>query len=87
MATETLKGIGLFSLDILHLISIGKKESISEIEQHFDNGMLWNISIKNTQPILWLNLMTIHMIIKPSINILVTTRATLAVTNPGNMEL
>ena len=38
MATETLKGIGLFSLDILHLISIGKKESISEIEQHFDNG-------------------------------------------------
>lgn len=38
MATETLKGIGIFSLDILHLISIGKKESISEIEQHFDNG-------------------------------------------------
>lgn len=32
-----LKGIGLFSLELLHLISIGKKESIDSVEEHFRN--------------------------------------------------
>lgn len=35
IAKNTLTGLGLFSLNIIHLISAGKKESIKEIEQHF----------------------------------------------------
>lgn len=40
MNTKTLKGIGLFQLQILHLISIGKKESIKTIEEHMEKGDL-----------------------------------------------
>lgn len=32
-----LTGIGLFSLEILHLISVGEKETITDIETHLDN--------------------------------------------------
>ena len=35
IAENTLAGLGLFSLEIIHLISLGKKEKINEIEQHF----------------------------------------------------
>ena len=38
---KTLKGIGLFQLEVLHLISIGKKESIETIEKHIDDGNLF----------------------------------------------
>lgn len=38
IAENTLTGLGLFSLEIIHLISIGKKEKIVDIEQHFSNG-------------------------------------------------
>ncbi len=30
-----LLGIGFFSLEIIHLISLGKKETLTEIEKHF----------------------------------------------------
>lgn len=33
-------GIGLFSLEIIHLISLGYKETIGNIETHFDNSDL-----------------------------------------------
>lgn len=33
-----LRGIGLFQLEILHLISIGKVETVEEIEKHFSNA-------------------------------------------------
>lgn len=36
IAENTLTGLGLFSLEILHLVSIGKSESIGEIEKHFE---------------------------------------------------
>ena len=36
MANNNLKGIGLFSLEIIHLISLGIKEKIEEIENHFE---------------------------------------------------
>ena len=35
MDNNSLKGIGLLQLSILHLISIGKTETITEIEKHF----------------------------------------------------
>ena len=35
-----LKGIGLFQMQILHLISIGKTEKMETIEQHMFNGDL-----------------------------------------------
>ena len=38
IAEGTLTGIGFFSLEVLHLISIGKKEKISEVEEHFSNN-------------------------------------------------
>lgn len=38
IAKGTLTGMGLFSLEILHVISMGKKELISEIEKHFEEG-------------------------------------------------
>lgn len=37
---KTLKVIGLFQLEILHLVSIGKKESIETIEKCMDEGNL-----------------------------------------------
>ena len=37
---KSLKGIGLFQLEVLHLISIGKKETIEDIEKSLDNGNL-----------------------------------------------
>ncbi len=37
---KTLKGIGLFHLEVLHLISIGKQESIEAIEKAIDDGNL-----------------------------------------------
>lgn len=37
---KSLKGIGFFQLEVLHLISIGKKESIETIEKHIDEGNL-----------------------------------------------
>ncbi|MBR3610169.1 MAG: hypothetical protein IKL57_01705 [Oscillospiraceae bacterium] len=33
---KSLRGIGLLSLEIMHLISIGKKETFDEIEKHFE---------------------------------------------------
>lgn len=38
--SKSLKGIGLFQLEVLHLISIGKKESIETIEKYIDEGNL-----------------------------------------------
>lgn len=35
-----LTGIGLFSLEILHLISVGKKETLKDIESHLDTADL-----------------------------------------------
>lgn len=41
MPTErSLKGIGLFQMNVAHLISIGKKESIENVENHMDSGDL-----------------------------------------------
>lgn len=40
MDNNSLKGIGLFQLSVIHLISIGKKESIKEIEEHFASSDL-----------------------------------------------
>ena len=37
---KTLKGIGLFQLEVLHLISIGKRESFETIEKAIENGNL-----------------------------------------------
>ena len=37
---KSLKGIGLFQLEVLHLISIGKAETIEDIEKNLDNGTL-----------------------------------------------
>ena len=37
---KSLKGIGLFQLEVLHLISIWKKENIEDIEKHIDDGSL-----------------------------------------------
>ncbi len=36
----TLTGLGLFSMEILHLISAGKKEEISIIEKQFEQSNL-----------------------------------------------
>ncbi len=33
---KSLKGLGLFSLELLHLVSIGKKETFGEVEKHFE---------------------------------------------------
>ncbi len=38
--SKSLKGIGLLQLEILHLISLGKKERIEIIEEHIDEGNL-----------------------------------------------
>ena len=37
---KSLQDIGLFQLEVLHLISIGKKETIEDIEKSLDNGNL-----------------------------------------------
>lgn len=37
---RSLKGIGLFQMNVAHLISIGKKENIESIEDHMDSGNL-----------------------------------------------
>lgn len=48
MNTEkSLKGLGIFSLHIINLISIGKSEDITTIEQHFfDNDIVEYLSQK-----------------------------------------
>lgn len=38
--SKSLKGIGLLQLEILHLISLGKKESVEIIEEHIHKGDL-----------------------------------------------
>ena len=38
MTSKSLKGIGLFQLEVLHLISIGKQENIETIENHMSEG-------------------------------------------------
>ncbi len=48
IAENTLTGLGLFSLEIIHLISIGKKEKIAEIEQHFSNSDVVEYFQRNT---------------------------------------
>lgn len=40
MSSRNLKGIGLFQMEVLHLISIGKKENIKIIEKHMCEGNL-----------------------------------------------
>ncbi len=40
MNQKSLLGIGLFQLQVLHLISIGKKEFIEDIEKNMENGNL-----------------------------------------------
>lgn len=40
MKGSSLKGLGLFQLQILHLISIGKNESFECVENHIGNGDL-----------------------------------------------
>ncbi len=40
MSSRNLKGIGLFQLEVLHLISIGKQENIETIEKHMEEGNL-----------------------------------------------
>ncbi len=37
MTNNSLKGIGVLQLCILHLVSIGKKESIADIEAHLES--------------------------------------------------
>ena len=37
MADKSLIGIGLFQYCIIHLISIGKKEDVNKIEDHFES--------------------------------------------------
>lgn len=32
----SLKGIGLFALEVMHLISSGKKETLATVEEHFE---------------------------------------------------
>lgn len=50
IAKGTLTGLGLFSLEILHLISIGKNESIQEVENHFkDNNLIEYLNEKYKQ--------------------------------------
>lgn len=36
IAKNTLTGLGFFAQEIIHLISMGKNESIEEIEKHFE---------------------------------------------------
>ena len=38
IAEGTLTGLGFFSLEVLHLISVGKKEKISDVEAHFSSN-------------------------------------------------
>lgn len=38
MHEGTLKGIGLLGLEVLHLISLGKKESIHDVKKHFEEN-------------------------------------------------
>ena len=38
MFDGTLKGIGLFASELIHLISLGKEETIQSVEQHISNG-------------------------------------------------
>ena len=33
-----LMGLGLFSLSIIHLVSIGKKENVATVEDHISEG-------------------------------------------------
>ncbi len=40
MSLKGTAGIGLFALEILHLISCGHKESIQTVEEHFDKSDL-----------------------------------------------
>ncbi len=37
IAEGTLTGIGLFTVEVIHLISAGKHENFAEIEKHFEN--------------------------------------------------
>lgn len=37
IAEGTLTGIGLFAMEIIHLISAGIHETLEEIEKHFEN--------------------------------------------------
>lgn len=34
---NSLKGMGLFCMEVLHLVSIGKTEKINEVEKHFES--------------------------------------------------
>lgn len=40
IAENTLTGLGLFSLEVIHLISLGESESIQEIERHIEKNDL-----------------------------------------------
>lgn len=38
--SNSIYGVGLLQLEILHLISLGKKENLKEIELQMENGLL-----------------------------------------------
>ena len=38
MNKSSLKGIGIFASELVHLVSIGKKETIDAIEEHISKG-------------------------------------------------
>ncbi len=36
LGEKSLKGIGLFALEVIHLISCGKRETLKTVEEHFE---------------------------------------------------
>ena len=46
---NNLKGMGLFSLSIIHLVSIGKQESFESIEKCIEEGNVVEYLIRKVQ--------------------------------------
>lgn len=68
----SLKGIGLFALKVIHLVSSGKKETLKTMEEHFEKKILWNTYFQNIKKSFLLFLTTVFMIMNKSICIFIT---------------
>lgn len=52
---NSLKGIGLFCMEVLHLVSIGKTETIDEVEMHFEKQDIIEYIYKKYKPHFFIN--------------------------------
>lgn len=69
---KNLKGIGIFALTVLHLISLGKKETFTTVEKHFEDNDIVEYLQKNMKMSFLQSLIIVLMIMNKLIYTFIT---------------